>query len=126
MTNEQVETPKQLAVRVGISEYQVRELIRTGQLGHVRIGDRKFIPRGAWPRYLEANMKGGTPWQDETRGQDSSGTDTVPPIISVGPKMDAAMSAARTQAISKRLKQSSQSGLLSDRNQPAQVVRLKR
>jgi hypothetical protein len=48
--DDRVETPKQLAGRVGVSEYQIRRLVWTGKLEHIRIGVRDFIPSGAWPR----------------------------------------------------------------------------
>ena len=51
---ERLETPKQLAARVGLSERQVRHLIETRQLEHVRIGCRIHIPVGAFARFLEA------------------------------------------------------------------------
>ena len=72
-TDDRVETPKQLAERVGISEYHIRKLIRTDELEHVQIGGGKFIPSGAWPRYVEANKRGGASWQDETKGQSYDG-----------------------------------------------------
>jgi hypothetical protein len=40
-----VETLKQLADRVGISPGQVRHLVQSGRLQHVRIGARRFVPR---------------------------------------------------------------------------------
>jgi excisionase family DNA binding protein len=42
-----LETPRQLAARVGISERQVRYLVQSKQLEHVRIGSRVHIPNGA-------------------------------------------------------------------------------
>ena len=49
-----LETPKQLAGRVGVSERQIRHLIQTRQLEHVMIGCRVHIPAGAFSRYLTA------------------------------------------------------------------------
>ena len=46
MTVECVETPKQLARRVGVSEYQIKKLIEAGQLEHVLIVKRVHIPHG--------------------------------------------------------------------------------
>jgi hypothetical protein len=56
---DRVETPKQLAERVGISEGKVRHLIRGDLLEHVWIGCRVYIPAGAWPRFI-ANQRGGS------------------------------------------------------------------
>jgi hypothetical protein len=61
---ERLETPKQLASRVGISERQVRHLIQTRQIEHVIIGCRVLIPVGAFARFLDARKV--TPWRDET------------------------------------------------------------
>ncbi len=70
-----VETPKQLAARVGLSERKIRHLIATGQLEYVPIGCRIHIPRSAWPRFLNA-AKRVKPWQDETRDPSSDGLQT--------------------------------------------------
>jgi hypothetical protein len=43
-TDERLETPKQLAARVGLSERQIRELIRTRQLEYVQRGCRGYVP----------------------------------------------------------------------------------
>ena len=66
LDDDRVETPKQVAERVGVSDYLIRQLIRTGELEHVRIGGRIFIPNGAWTRYVAANTKGGRECQGET------------------------------------------------------------
>jgi hypothetical protein len=62
--DERLETPKQLAARVGLSDRQVRHLIQTRQLEHVMIGCRVHVPVGAFARFLEA--KKVTPCPDET------------------------------------------------------------
>lgn len=67
--DERVETPKEFSKRVGVSDYHIRSLIRTGELEHIQICGRIFIPSSAWPRYLEANTKGGKRWEDEARVQ---------------------------------------------------------
>ena|SRR5215471_11496582 len=56
-TEERLETPKELAARVGITARQVRHLIQTRQLEHVLIGCRIHIPAGAFARFL-ANSPG--------------------------------------------------------------------
>ncbi len=48
-----LETPKQLAARVGVSERKVRLLIQTKQLEHVMIGCRVHIPCGAFERFID-------------------------------------------------------------------------
>ena len=57
MNDDQVETPKQLASRIGVSEYIIRKLIRSGDLEHLPICGRVFVPVGAWPRYVEDNRQ---------------------------------------------------------------------
>ena len=42
---ESLETPKQLAARVGLSVGQVRHLIQSRQLEYVMIGSRALFPR---------------------------------------------------------------------------------
>jgi len=42
-----LETVKQCAERIGISERQVRKLIAAEQLEHLKIGSRVHIPVGA-------------------------------------------------------------------------------
>jgi hypothetical protein len=48
--NERLETPKQLAKRVGITERQVRYLLQREELDHAMIGSRIHIPGGAFRR----------------------------------------------------------------------------
>ena len=48
-----LETPRQLAERAGISERQVRSLITSGRLAHVKIGGRVMVPAGAFELFLE-------------------------------------------------------------------------
>ncbi len=70
--NECLETPKQLAERVGLTERQIRHLIKTRQLEHVWIGCRVHVPTGAFARFLEARKV--TPCQDETKDRVSVGS----------------------------------------------------
>lgn len=51
--DERLESPKQLATRAGISERQARALIRSGKIEHVKIGERIYVPEGAYGRFLE-------------------------------------------------------------------------
>ena len=46
-TGEALESPRQLATRLGWPLARVRKLIRTKQLRHVKIGGLYFVPRGA-------------------------------------------------------------------------------
>lgn len=51
-----LESPKELAVRIGWPERRVRFLITNADLRHMRIGNRIFIPSGAVEEYIERNM----------------------------------------------------------------------
>ena len=70
--DERLETPKQLAARVGISERQVRHLVQTCQLEHVMIGCRVHIPVGAFAQFIEARKV--VPCQDGTKDRDCAGS----------------------------------------------------
>src|SRR5262245_3186445 len=89
--DERLETPKQLAARVGISERQVRHLIQTRQLEHVKIGCRVHIPVGAFARFLDARKVPSC--QDETRGHGFIGSANASASTSPGPNAAAAASA---------------------------------
>src|SRR5690242_7310943 len=91
-SEERVETPKQLAKRVGLSERQIRHLIQTRQIEHVFVGSRVHIPIGAFPRFLDAKMVRPA-WQDETRVPSCATSTSAPASISPGPKTAAAVSA---------------------------------
>jgi len=51
-----LETPKELAQRLGWPERRVRSLISAKQLRHVKIGGMYFVPQGAFDEFLSANM----------------------------------------------------------------------
>jgi hypothetical protein len=121
--DEQLETPKQLAARVGLSERQVRHLIQTRQLEYVMIGCRVHIPVGAFARFLEARKV--VPWQDETRGRDSVGLASVGASTSPGPNTAAAASARLARQTANKLKSSSRNGCNAEDAEPAQVIPLR-
>lgn len=51
-----LETPKELAERLGWPERRVRSLISAKQLRHVKIGGMYFVPTEAFDEFLTANM----------------------------------------------------------------------
>ncbi len=118
-----LETPKQLAARVGITERQVRHLIQTRQLEHVMIGCRVLIPVGAFARFIEATRV--PPCLDETRGRVSAGSPNVTASTSCGPSEAAAASAALARQTANRLKSSSPSSCNSAAGDPAPVIHLR-
>src|SRR6516165_8286958 len=123
MTEDRLETPKQLAARVNLSEGQVRNLIRTGQLEHVMIGCRVHIPSGAFARFLEA--KKVTPCQDATKDRDFVGSRSASASTSLGPSGAAAASARLARQTAHKLKTSSRNGCTSGDAAPARVIPLR-
>src|SRR5262249_11373148 len=121
--NERLETPKQLAARVGISERQVRHLVQTRQLEHVIIGHRVHIPVGAFTRFLNATRV--TTCHDETKGRGSAGSPSA--IVSTSPGLNtAAVASARlARQTANELKKSSQNGSSSEAAAPAPVIPLR-
>src|SRR5262245_25467525 len=110
--DDRLETPKQLASRVGISERQVRQLLQTHQLEHVFIGCRILIPIGAFSRFLDANRV--KQCQDETRDRDFAGSPSAGATTSPGPSEAAAASAALARATAEKLKSNSRNGSRSE------------
>ncbi len=51
-SDEILESPKELAERIGWPLARVRKLIRTKQVRHVKIGGLYFIPAGAMEDFL--------------------------------------------------------------------------
>src|SRR5204862_6317316 len=104
-----LETPKQLARRVGVSERQIRQLIHTEQLEYVLIGCRVLIPIGAFSSYIDAK-KVAPSWQGETKDRGSVGSINEPPITSCGPNAVAAASARLVRQTAKMLRTASRNG----------------
>ena len=118
--DECLETPKQLAKRVGLTEGKIRHLINTRQLEHVWIGSRVHVPKGAFGRFIEA--KKVTPCQDEIKVPVSVGSKNATVSTSPGLNTVAAASAARARQTAKKLKSSSQNGSNSEGGGTAQVI----
>jgi hypothetical protein len=121
--NDRLETPKQLASRVGISERQVRHLIDTRQLEHVMIGCRVHIPVGAFARFVEATKV--KPCHDETKDRAYVGSSNASASTSPGPSTAAAASAQLARQTANKLKSASRSGSSTEDAEPAQVIPLK-
>jgi excisionase family DNA binding protein len=105
---DRVETPKQLADRVSLSERQVRSLIQARQLEHVMIGCRVHIPSGAFERFLAKNKV--APCPDETKVPSCDGSQSANATTSLGLTKVAAASAQRAHQIAGELKRSSVNG----------------
>jgi hypothetical protein len=122
-SGDRLETPKQLAARIGLTERQVRHLIQTRQLEHVMIGCRVHIPVGAFARFLQA--KKVTPCHDETKDRDCDGLQNGSASISPGLSEGAAASAALARQTASKLKSSSPNSCNSASGEPARVIPLK-
>lgn len=118
-----LETPKQLAARVNLSERQVRHLIQTRQLDYVKVGSRVHIPEDAWAKFIETQRVKA--WQDETKDPDSSGSRSESPTTSSGLKTAAAASARLVRQTANRLKSPSQNGSSCAAGEMARVIPLK-
>jgi hypothetical protein len=121
---DRVETPKQLATRLeNVSERQIRNLIKSGELESVQIGGRKYVPADAWSLLVERKRK--RTWPDETKAHDSNGTVAAVVGTSAGTKQAVTSSAALARRTAKRLKSSSQNGCKLDSGSTGQVIQLK-
>jgi hypothetical protein len=106
--DEVLETPKQLACRVGLKERQIRK-IRTEKIEHVAIGCRVYIPKSAWGRFIrQANSVAKC--LDETKDHGCDGLPSAKPSTSVGQKAVAAASARLARQTASKLKRSSPNG----------------
>jgi hypothetical protein len=123
MSGEQVETLKQLASRIGISERQARHLVNSGRLEHVRIGRRTYVPQGAWARFIANNTV--TACQDETKDHDYGGSRSGNAFTSLGPSTAAVASARLARLTATKLKSSSRNGCSDEDAEQAQVIPLR-
>ena len=124
-SEECLETPKQLALRVGLRERQVRQLIATNRIEWVKIGSRVHIPNGAFARFVEANKRGGPAWRDETKVQGCDDLQRETRTTSPGPSTAAAASARLARQTASKLKSSSPNGSNSEGGETVQVIRLR-
>jgi excisionase family DNA binding protein len=118
-----VETIKQLAERTGLSKRTIRSIIQSGELEHVCIVKRKYVPEGAFERYVDRNTV--RPCRDETKVPSCVGSPNVGATTSPGPSMAAAASARLALQTANELKKSLGNGCTSEAGGPAQVIPLK-
>ena len=121
--DECLETPKQLANRVGVSERKIRHLIHTREIEHVWIGSRVHLPRGAFARFIETKKVKAC--QDETTGPVFVGSKSATASTSHGANAVAAASARQAQATANKLKSLSRSSSTQGGDERAQVIPLK-
>jgi excisionase family DNA binding protein len=120
---DRVETPKQLAARVNVSERQIRNLIRNGELDHVMIGCRIYIPADAWPLCIERKRK--SKWRDETKGPSFDILKIVEPTTSPGHLAGAAASAQLARQTAKKLRSPSPNGCTVEASESVLVIPLR-
>jgi excisionase family DNA binding protein len=120
---DRLETPKQLAKRVGISEGKVRQLVQAGQLDCVMIGCRIHIPVDEWSRFIAA--KRGKLCHDETKVQDCGISKSVAATTSPGLSTVAAASARLARQTATKLKSLSGNGCSAEDAEKAQVIPLR-
>ena len=118
-----VETIKQLARKVGLSERQIRGLIYQRKLEHIPIGSRIMVPVGAWARYIAENTVRSCP--EGTKDPDLSGSASAGVTTSAGPSGGARASAALALQTAKKLKSRSRNGCGAEPGPPAPVIRLR-
>jgi hypothetical protein len=121
--DECLETPRQLAERVGVTERKIRHLINTRAIEHVWIGSRVHVPMGAFARFIETNKV--NPCQDETKGPVYVGSKSAAASTSHGANEVAAASARQAQATANRLKSLSRTSFTLGGDETAQVIPLK-
>jgi hypothetical protein len=121
--DDRLETPKQLAKRVGISEGQVRHLVQTRQLDHLGIGCRIFIPADAWSRFIAAKRVRSC--HDETKARDCGTSTSEAATTSLGRNVAAAVSARLARQTATKLKSSSRNGCTAEDAGTAQVIPLR-
>ena len=120
---ERLETPKELAERVGVKEGRIRHLIRTRQIEHVWIGNRVHIPNGAFTRFLEARKV--KPCHDEIKDLAFVGSKSAAASTSPGPTMVAAASARLARQTANKLKSSLRNSSSGEVVEPARAIPLK-
>lgn len=118
-----LETPKQLAERVGLAKTAIKRLIDDGHLNFVELGKRKRIPPGAWEDFLATRTVKAC--RDGTKGQSSNSYKSEAASTSCGPRTDAAASAALAQQTAQRLKSSSRASCNGGPGSTARVIPLK-
>ncbi len=110
-----LESPRELADRVGVSVASIRELIRERKLDHIFLtsGQRNpKIPAGAWERYINLNMVRACPDQSENPNSKSIARTRMGTSTSMSPKAEKAGNSQLSRATAKKLSSSGTNGAL--------------
>ena len=98
----QLEAPKLLARRIGLTKGAVERLMAQGRLAFVQIGGRKYIPAGAWETFITDNTV--RPCPDAIRVPASTSSISAGSTTFAGPRAGAAASAALARLTADKLK----------------------
>ena len=109
---------------LGLTDDQVRGLLRERRIRYVLVGKRYMIPRDAIATFITENTVEPR-CQDETRGRDFDSSTSASAITSFGPRTAAAGSAARARQIASKLKSPSSNSCTSATEAPGRVIPLK-
>ncbi|QDM19234.1 helix-turn-helix domain-containing protein [Tardiphaga sp. vice278] len=116
-------SPDQVAKATGLKPRQVRSLIQSGRLGHIKIGSRVVVPRDAIEQFISMNTV--QTCRDETQVPASVFLKNASASISSGPMADAAASAQRALRTANLLNPRSPTSSTSARGTPARVIPLR-
>jgi excisionase family DNA binding protein len=116
-------TPKQAATVMGLTDSQVRALIREGRIAYVLIGKRSMVPRDAIDRFVQENTV--QPCHVEIQVPASGILKNGDVTTSCGLTTVAAGSAARARQIADKLKLRLPSSSTNESAAQARVIPLK-
>lgn len=108
---------------MGLTESQVRRLIRGGRLAHVAIGSRPMVPRQAMEQFVADNTV--TPCLDEIQDRAFDTAVVEGPSTFVGPSAASTASAARALRIAETLKAPSRTSSAAADNPDGRVIPLR-
>jgi excisionase family DNA binding protein len=116
-------TPRAAAEVMGLTEQQVRSLIRDKKIAYVRVGKRAHIPRAAIEEFITQNTV--APCRDEIQEHGCVSSKNEDAFTSSGLKAAAAGSAARALQIASELKSRSPNSSTCEPETPARVILLR-
>ncbi|RAI35750.1 hypothetical protein CH340_05090 [Rhodoplanes serenus] len=116
-------TPKHAAKLLGVTDSQMRGLIRSKRIAHVLVGSRVMLPRDAIMQFIVDNTV--QPCRDETRALVSASSTSAAVTTSSGQRAVAAGSAARALQIASKLKSPSPSSSTFGAATPGRVTPLR-
>lgn len=116
-------TPRQAAHLLGLTDGQIRALIRDGRIAHIMIGKRVMVDKNDIKRFIRENKV--QPCRDAIPALDCDSSKSGEFGMLLGQKKVAAASAALALQIAETLKSSSQTSFGHGSGPKARVIRLK-